>query len=294
MSGFPAPPPRRVAPALFDHMTDGLTQEIRQIHEASGARASAVAFYDYETETSFGFEEDRWFHAASTIKVPVLLGVFAAIEEGRLDVDARVHVRNAFVSVADQRAFRVEASRDADSEVYGQIGKTMKVRDLARHMIVTSSNLATNVLVDLIGIDNLRRTLEELGSEGIELRRGVEDEAAFEAGINNRVTAAGLLRVMRIIEERQLSKEASKLMLDILHEQEFRSGIPAGLPENARVANKTGEISTVAHDAGLVYLPGRAPYALITLTEWDASRTSGRRDTLAAFSRAVYRHLTSN
>jgi beta-lactamase class A len=275
-------------------MTDRLTREIEKIHQASGATASAVAFYDYETEAEFGFDENRWFHAASTIKVPVLLGVFAAVEKGLIDVDSRVHVRNAFVSVADQKAYRVESARDAGSDVHALIGKTMRIRDLARHMIVTSSNLATNVLVDLIGVDNLRKTLDELGSEGIEFHRGVEDEAAFQAGINNRVTAAGLLRILRIIEERQVSKQASKLMLDILHEQEFRSGIPAGVPDFARVANKTGEISTVAHDVGLVYLPGRAPYALVTLTEWEASRTSGRRDTLAAFSRAVYGHLTGD
>jgi beta-lactamase class A len=111
--------------------------------------------------------------------------------------------------------------------------------------------------------------------------------------MSNRVTASGLVGVLRLIEERRtFTEEASSRMLEILHQQEFRSGIPAGLPDDARVANKTGEISTVAHDAGLVYLRDREPYALSILTEWEPSATSGRRETLARISRAVYQHLT--
>nr|MDQ3388724.1 class A beta-lactamase-related serine hydrolase [Gemmatimonadota bacterium] len=145
----------------------------------------------------------------------------------------------------------------------------------------------------IVGLEGINHTLEKLGTEGVELRRGVEDEHAFEEGVNNRVTARGLVSVLRLIEDEQaISREASDRMLEILHQQEFRGGIPAGLPDDARVANKTGEISTATHDAGLVYLPGRKPYALAILTEWDASRTSGRRETLAKISRAVYRQLT--
>jgi beta-lactamase class A len=145
--------------------------------------------------------------------------------------------------------------------------------------------------VDLVGIGTLRETLDRHGVDGVELRRGVEDEAAFERGINNQVTARGLVQVLRRIEDGALSADSSERMLMILHDQEFRSGIPAGLPAGTRVANKTGEISTVAHDAGLVYPPGRPPYALALLTEWDAGVTNGRRETIAALSRAVYLHL---
>jgi len=268
-----------------------LAEEIERIGAEAGAEAVAVAVHDYQTGFSFSHRGDEWFHAASTIKVPVLIGVFAAVEAGQIDLDSRVHVRNRFISVADGSAYRVESARDAGSAVHAQIGKTMRLRDLARHMIVTSSNLATNLLIDVVGIDRLRASLEQLGAEGIELRRGVEDDAAFERGINNRVTANGLVHALRLIEEGAVSKRSSAEMLDILHAQEFRSGIPAGLPDAARVANKTGEISTMAHDTGLVYLPDREPYALAILTRWAPGNTSGRRDALAALSRAVYQHL---
>jgi beta-lactamase class A len=120
----------------------------------------------------------------------------------------------------------------------------------------------------------------------------VEDERAWEAGLNNRVTAKGLISVLRPIEEgTAFSVPLSARMLEILHDQEFRSGIPAGVPESARVANKTGEISTVAHDAAIVYLPDRKPYCITVLTEWEPG-ASGRSDTIARVSRAVYEHLT--
>ncbi|HEU0015532.1 MAG TPA: serine hydrolase, partial [Longimicrobium sp.] len=273
---------------------DPLRASVRTLAEQPGLVGVGVAWYDYETRTGWSYRGDEWFHAASVIKVPVLVGVFGAIHAGELDLKSRVHVRNRFVSVADRTSFRVDAARDANSAVYDQRGRTMHVDELATHMIVTSSNLATNLLIDLVGLENIQATLRELGlAEGVELKRGVEDERAFEQKINNRITADGMLRVLRLIEDRRaFTPEASRQMLDILHGQEFRSGIPAGLPDDAKVANKTGEISTVAHDAGIVYPQGRKPYALVVLTEWEADRTGRRKATIAEISRRIYRHLT--
>ena len=274
-------------------VTNSLRGQITQIAEEAGARAVAVAFFDFRHKTEWSLHGERWFHAASTIKVPVLLGVFAAIEKGRLTEFSRIHVRNRFLSVVDGSPYRMDIGRDATPGVHAAIGKTMQVRELARHMIVTSSNLATNLLIDIIGIDEIKHTLASLNLDnGIEFMRGVEDNVAWEHGINNRVTALGLLEALRMIaEERAISEDASRHMLDILHGQEFKRGIPAGLPDDARVAHKTGEISTVAHDAGIVYLPEREPYVVVILTEWEASK-GGRQETIAKISRAVYQHVT--
>jgi beta-lactamase class A len=271
--------------------TRTLRDKLEELEEKSRARALAVAVYDLETGRDFNYRADRWFHAASTIKLAVLLGVFAAIHQGKLVPQSRLHVRNRFRSAYDASSFRILSERDADSEVQSAIGKTMRVRDLARNMIIRSSNLATNLLLDLLGIEFLQRTLEQHGLSGIDLRRGVEDELAFEHGINNRATAEGLVHLLRwIAEERAFSPEISRYMLEILHDQEFRSGIPAGLPANARVAHKTGEISTVAHDAGIVYLPHRKPYVVAILSEWEPE-TTGRSPTIAAASYLVYEHM---
>jgi beta-lactamase class A len=270
-----------------------LRSEIERIEKESGAQAIAVALHDLETGFELHYHPNRWFHAASTIKVPILLGAFAAIDRGELLPHSRVHVRNRFLSVVEDIPFRVESGRDANSAVHDAIGKMMRVDELAYHMITTSSNLATNLLLGVMGTDAVNAALRSLKVDaGIELKRGVEDELAFEKGINNRVTADGLLRILVLLAQGKVFSPAlSRRMMDILHGQEFNQGIPARLPKAARVAHKTGEISTVAHDAGVVYLPKRKPYALVILTEWDAAAT-GRSRTIAAISHTIYEFLT--
>ena len=259
----------------------------------TGAKAIGVALHDAETGLELHYKADRWFHAASTIKVPILLGVFAAIDRGDLLPHSRVHVRNRFLSVVEGVPFRVESGRDANSSVHNAIGKMMRVDELAYHMITTSSNLATNLLLGVIGPDSVNRTLKELDvDDGIELKRGVEDELAFDKGISNMVTADGLLRILVLLSEgKAFSPALSRRMMDILHGQEFNQGIPARLPKGARVAHKTGEISTVAHDAGVIYLPKRKPYGLVILTEW-APEGAGRSRTIATISHTIYEFLT--
>ena len=269
-----------------------LRTQIEHIEQESGAKAVAVAVHDTGTNFDFRYNADRWFHAASTIKVPILVGVFDAVDRGALLPHSRVHVRNLFHSAVEGIPFRVESDRDANSSVHAAIGKMLRVEELAHHMIATSSNLATNLLLDLIGVEAVRKTLRDLDvAEGVDVRRGVEDELAFEKGIYSRVTAAGLLRILLLLaESKAFSPALSHKMMEILHAQEFNRGIPARLPKGTRVAHKTGEISTMAHDAGVVYLPDRKPYVLVILTEWDAD-ASGRSQAIAAISHAVYETL---
>ncbi len=272
-----------------------LETEIKEIEKKSGAQAIAVALHDLETGLELRYHAERWFHAASTIKVPILLGAFAAIDRGDLLPHSRVHVRNRFLSCVEDIPFRVESGRDSNSAVHNAIGKMMRVDELAYHMITTSSNLATNLLLGVMGSEAVNETLRQLKvDKGIELRRGVEDELAFEKGINNRVTADGLLRILVLLAQgKAFSPALSRRMMDILHGQEFNQGIPALLPKGARVAHKTGEISTVAHDAGVIYLPKRKPYVLVILTEWGPA-ASGRSRTIAAISHAIYEFLTQS
>src|SRR5665811_285782 len=256
-----------------------LREQIEKIEQESGAKAIAVTLRDAETGLELHYHGDRWFHAA--------------INRGELLPHSRVHVRNRFLSVVENIPFRVESGRDANSVVHNAIGKMMRVDELAYHMITTSSNLATNLLLGVLGPDAVSQTLKELHvDQGIELRRGVEDELAFEKGISNMVTADGLLRILVMLSEgKAFSPALSRRMMDILHGQEFNQGIPARLPKGTRVAHKTGEISTVAHDAGVVYLPKRKPYVLVILTEWDPA-ASGRSQTIAAISHTIYEYLT--
>ena len=135
--------------------------------------------------------------------------------------------------------------------------------------------------------------LDELGIDGVRVLRGVEDQRAFDEGLNNEVTANGLLKLLRSIATgTAYSKAACQGMLEILLEQRFRSGIPAGVPGTARVAHKTGNISTVHHDAGIVYLEGRQPYVLVILTRFPAQQNRGTA--VADVSRDIFNTLAND
>ena len=267
-----------------------LNEELERLASRSKARAIAVALHDLETGFRFSLLGDRWFHAASTIKVAVLLAIFRAADEDRLRVDDSLHVRNRFFSAADSSVFRVTPDRDATPELYHTIGRTVKISALAHAMISGSSNLATNLLLDFVGVEYARKVLRDAEVHSVELRRGVEDHAAHERGINNEATANGLLTLLSAIRGDFLSNESKQEVIRILLEQRFNSMIPARLPAHAAVAHKTGEISTASHDIGIVYLPEREPYIAVILTEFDPDK-DGRRETVAAISEVIYRSI---
>ena len=267
-----------------------LYQSAQQIKETHGLVDLGIAFYDYETTLQWSYNADAWFHAASTMKLAVLLGVYRMVDRAELTLDAPVHVRNKFTSIAGQKLYMLDINRDSDPELHRHLGRTMPVKRLAYQMITTSSNFATNLLVDVVGVQEIQTALDELGIEGVTVLRGVEDQAAFDAGLNNLVTANGLLRLLRLIADgKAFSESASSQMLEIMHDQQLKSGIPAGLPEAARVAHKTGNIATVHHDAGIVYLEDRKPYVLVILTRFD--QASPRTTAVAEVSRDIYECL---
>jgi beta-lactamase class A len=288
-------------------MPDEFAGEVTAIAEEAHLEAAAVAVHDFALRQAQGgpstggtahdwdVNGERWFHAASTIKVAILVALAAASAEGRFQLASRLAVRNRFLSVVNRSPFRVAATRDANAEVHKHISRTMRLEELALHMIATSSNLATNLLLDLVGVEYARSVLARLGVDGVDLRRGVEDEQAFAAGINNRVTARGLVQLFRVIYEgRAGSQHSTHWMLHVLHQQEFTGGIPAGLPDTVRaqatVANKTGEISNMAHDAGLVFLPDDTVYAVSVLTE-TAQGVSPGQQTVARLARVAYEQV---
>src|SRR5438046_3879766 len=265
-----------------------LHEQLERLAGESKARASAVAVHDLESGLRFSLRGDRWFHAASTIKVAVLLAVFRAADEGRLRLDDSLHVGNRFISAADGTPFHLNRDSDALPELYQLVGRTAKISALAQGMITASSNLATNLLLDFLGVEYARKVLNDAGVDGVELRRGVEDHAAHDKGLNNEATADGLLMLLSAVRGDFLSNESKDQAIRILLAQQFNSMLPARLPAHAAVAHKTGEISTACHDMGIVYLPEREPYIAVILTEFD-SEGNGRREIVATISVAIYR-----
>jgi beta-lactamase class A len=264
------------------------THDVDAIIAAHPSQTIAVAYYDLDRGTSLLRNERTVFHAASTMKVPVMLGVFEAISRGEMRFDQPVPVKNDFTSILDGSHYALEAREDSDPSLYDAIGTELPVEELVRRMIVRSSNLATNLVIDRIGAPNVMGLMKQIGANDIQVLRGVEDDKAYHAGMNNTTTAYDLMLIFRALaEERVVSAEASKRMIDILLAQEHNDGIPAGLPQGTRVAHKTGSITEISHDAGLVIEPDGERYVLVVLTRGFKKGDDADR-VIAAIARAVH------
>jgi beta-lactamase class A len=255
--------PAQAFPSDLDPLEVAVRERLR--HERG---EFAVVAIDIETGRSFGINEHLVVHAASTMKVPVLLEVYRRAAAQQLDPDARVAVRNRFRSIADSTHFySLDAADDTDAALYALVGRSTTLRDLARRMVVRSSNLATNLLIDELGAGSVQQTLLRVGGEGMRVYRGVEDGPAFRAGMNNTTTARALANTLAAIARCDiLPRRHCDEVLDVLAAQEFRQMIPAGLPAGVRVAHKRGWITGIEHDAGIVFPLNSPPYILVVLT----------------------------
>jgi len=234
---------------------------------------------------------DSSFHAASTMKVPVMIEFFRQVERGGLSAAQPVLLVNQFASIVDGSPFSVAPIDDSDSTMYLRIGDRVPARELVERMIVRSSNLATNAVIALIGAQHADSTAHALGARNIRVLRGVEDGKAFQKGMNNTTTARDLGVLLEAIEKRQAASARScDTMVAILSRQEFNDEIPAGLPPGTRVAHKTGSITAVLHDAALVYPAGRSPYVLVVLTR-NIPDERVARALIVEISRLVYEHV---
>jgi beta-lactamase class A len=264
----------------------------RRIADVPGATVG-VAFRDLAQPDTLYIGADELFHAASTMKVPVMIELFRRIDRHQTSLDQRVQLENQFTSIVDGSPYTLDAGDDSDSLVYSWIGKDVTVRDLLEHMITRSSNLATNTLIGLVGAAAANATAHALGARDIRVLRGVEDDKAYAAGMNNMTTARDLATLMAAIESgAAASRTSCDSMRAILLRQQFNDEIPAGLPAGVPVAHKTGQITGHLHDAAIVYPRQRAPYVLVVLTRGIPDEKVAR-SLIADISRLVYEHVTA-
>jgi beta-lactamase class A len=243
------------------------TPDVDRIIAAHPKQTIAVAYYDLDRGTSLLRNEREVFHAASTMKVPVMFGIYEAVSRGALRLDQPVRVKNDFVSIFDGSRYALESREDSDKTLYEKVGTEVPLEELVRLMIVRSSNLATNNVIELIGAPRVMALMKQIGADDIRVLRGVEDDKAYHAGMNNTTTAYDLMLIFRALaEERVVSAEASVSMIAVLFGQEHNRGIPAGLPAGTRFAHKTGSITAISHDAGLAIEPDGSRYVLVVLT----------------------------
>lgn len=254
--------------------------------QSSGAEV-AVAFRTLDGKTEWLRDADGPFHAASTMKIPVMIELFHQAREGKLSLDDPLPIKNEFHSLVDGSVFTLDAGTDSEADLYKAVGQTRTLRQLCELMITVSSNFATNLLIEKLGVENIRATVHSLDADGMSVLRGVEDEKAFEKGLNNTTTARGLMQLLDAIAAgKAVDAEASREMTEILERQKFNEGIPAGLPSGTHVAHKTGEITKIHHDAGIVFAP--KPFVLVILVR-GIEDTKISAALIADITRELYR-----
>lgn len=267
-----------------------LQQQITDITADETARF-AIAFRDLGSGDSLYINADTLMHAASTMKVAVMIEVFRQADQGLFDLDDSLLVKNEFASIVDGKPYAIELPEADWDPTVGRLGQKMPIRELVLHMITVSSNLATNILVDRVGAMNIQATIRKLGAEKMQLLRGVEDPYAYEKGFNNQVTARDLAILLQAIAEHRAAEAAAcDEMIQIMLQQKYRDCLPALLPADVQVASKSGSITRICHDAGIIYLPDGRKYVLVVLSKGEDDQKKSA-DLIASISRLVYDYM---
>ncbi len=253
-----------VASSLASTSIDPKVVAAIQDRVAKSGADVGIAFETLDGQLTWSSRGDDVFHAASTMKIPVMIELFHQAREGKLKLSDSLLVKNEFHSLVDGSVFTLKPADDSETDLYKAVGQTRTLDQLCDLMVTVSSNFATNLLIQKLGIDNIRATVTSLHADGMDIKRGVEDQKAFDKGLNNTTTARGLATLLvAIANGKAVDAESSAKMVEILERQKFNEGIPAGVPANIRVAHKTGEITKIHHDAGIVY--AERPFVVVVL-----------------------------
>jgi beta-lactamase class A len=252
----------------------------------------AVAFKDLTTGDSIFINEQTFFHAASTMKTPVMIEVYKQAAAGTFSLTDSFTLKNEFSSIVDSSVFSLNANDDSEKKLYSHLGEKRTMYSLVYDMIISSSNLATNMVIELVNARNVTQSMRKLGASHIQVLRGVEDSKAFDKGLNNITTANDLLVIFEKMARGEIvDTTSSQAMIQILLHQEFNDIIPALLPKNVRVAHKTGNISHVQHDSGIVFLPDGRKYVLVLLSK-NLQNEEQAKKAMAEVSEMIYQYVT--
>ena len=262
----------------------------QQIQAIEGDIAVALISLSSE-ENSILINVDEEFHAASTMKVPVMIELYKQQNQGLINLSDSIVLVNEFKSIVDGSSYKMDIGDDSDDAIYSKIGTKQTLYNLMTPMITVSSNLATNVLIEIVDAKKTTQTMRDLGAENINVLRGVEDIKAYEQGLSNSTNARDLLTIMKAIANGTAGTKADcEAMLSILKDQQWNDMIPKYLPDNIKVAHKTGSITGVHHDAAIVYSPNGKSYVLVLLSKNLKDFDEGT-DKLAKISKSIYDYM---
>jgi beta-lactamase class A len=262
------------------------------LHQTEGN--FAVAFKNLQTGEELLINANENFHAASTMKTPVMIEVFRQANIGIFSLQDSIIIKNQFKSIVDSSLFSLDPAADSEKELYKEEGKKQTIYSLLYKMIIVSSNLATNTIIEKVDAKNVMATMRTLGAGHIQVLRGVEDQKAFDKGLNNTTTAFDLMVIFdKMANGLTVNPEASQQMIKILLDQQFNEIIPAKLPKSVKAAHKTGSITGVHHDSGIVFLPDGRKYVLVLLSKNVKDEHAGTK-VMATVSREIYKYVMTH
>lgn len=249
----------------------------------------ALAFVNLSDSTQkIMINAGETFHAASTMKTPVMIEIYNQAAQGKLKLSDSILVKNEFKSIVDGSNYTMDIGEDSGDTLYKKIEQKVTIYDLMYEMITVSSNLATNILIKLVNAKKVTASMRKLGAKDIQILRGVEDIKAYDLGLNNTTTAKDLMIIMKAIATNKAgNKKDCDEMISILKDQKFNDMIPIYLPKNVKVAHKTGSITGVHHDSGIVYLPNGKSYVLVILSK-NLKNFDKATDEMAKVSKDIF------
>jgi beta-lactamase class A len=254
----------------------------------------AVAFKDLSGGREILINEKESFHAASTMKTPVLIEVYKQVAAGKLSLSDSITLKNEFKSIVDSSTYSLNPKDDSEQDLYKHLGEKRALSALVYNMIIVSSNLATNLVIELVDAKKVTQTMRELGANDIQVLRGVEDSKAFDKGLNNTTTAYDLMLLFeKIADGKAVDSLSSHGMIQILLDQRFNDIIPAKLPKEVKVAHKTGSITGVHHDSGIIFLPDGRKYVLVILSK-NLEKEDNAIKAMATVSEMIYSFVKSS
>ena len=176
----------------------------------------ALAFKNLDDGKEILINENEIFHAASTMKTPVMIEFYKQLHQGKLSLEDTLQIKNEFKSIVDGTIYKLSEFDDSDKNTYNKLGQYYSINNLIYEMITISSNFATNILIDYIGANNVTKSMKEIGALNIDILRGVEDIKAFELGLNNTTSAKDLLIIYeKLAKGKIINNESSAIMIAI-------------------------------------------------------------------------------
>lgn len=261
--------------------SDQLKQFCRREIIRSEARISLLVHDLAEEKDLISVDSERRVVSASTIKTAIMLAAFRLVLEGKLNLSQTVRVPEEEVL--------------GDTLVFDAGTRECSLEEMITWMIVNSDNTAANVLIDLVGTEEVNGFCASLGLESTSLQRKMLDEAAVRSGRNNYTSASDQLLIFSALHrESILTPELCGLAKSILlRQRDCTMALRYLCPESVSFAHKTGGLDGLRHDAGIFYLPGQTYYFGCFVTDWmeESDENPMAERLIGVLSKAVYEYF---